>query len=77
MNSIEKQNELRKHLEQATAIMMLEGWTPTQFDLDLQERHIRGEATIDELVDEIISEALCKQKELMQNNTSKTAKTSL
>lgn len=75
MNSIEKQNELRKCHEQATAISKLEGWTPSQADLNRQERHIRGEATIDELVKETIAEGLRKQKELMQNNTSKTSKT--
>lgn len=74
MNSIEKQNELRKHHEQATAISKLEGWTPSQADLDRQERHIRGEATIDELVNEIISEALCKQEELKARNTKQPQK---
>ncbi|MCE1270497.1 MAG: hypothetical protein LWW88_02860 [Acinetobacter sp.] len=75
MNSIEKQNELRGYYKQAVAINMLEGWIPTSADFERMERHIRGEVTSDELVNEIIAEGLRKQKELMQNNTSKTAKT--
>ena len=60
MNTIEKQNELRQHHKQATAIVMLEGWIPTQAALERQERHIRGEVTIDELVKEAIAEGLKK-----------------
>lgn len=62
MNSANQQKLLRKYHEQATAISKLEGWTPSQADLNRQERHIRGEATIDELVKETIAEGLKRTK---------------
>lgn len=44
------QDKLRKAYQQANSIVALEGWTPTDDALEIQERVIRGELTHDEAV---------------------------
>lgn len=58
MNGLYKQKVLRNHCDQASAILKLEGWTPNKKQLERQERYIRGEATIDELLQEVFAEGL-------------------
>lgn len=58
VNNLEKQAILRQHHEAATAIVRLEGWKPLRVDFDRQDRHIEGVDSLEQLFDEVISEAI-------------------
>ena len=54
------EDELRAAFEVANAIGALEGWEPTAYALEIQERVIKGELTVDEAVQAYVAHALAQ-----------------